>query len=115
IVVLSLADGSTRTLWSAPTGVNVTSVAVSPEGASVGAGTGEGTLVVVDVSTGQLRWSASGHEGPVSHVAWSPDGRWLASGSIDRTVRLWDAPTGQLRRTMSAGNGSARSVVFSSD
>lgn len=115
IVVLSLADGSTRTLWSAPPGVNVTSVAVSPEGASVGAGTGEGTLVVVDVSTGQLRWSASGHEGPVSHVAWSPDGRWLASGSIDRTVRLWDAPTGQLRRTMSAGNGSARSVAFSSD
>src|SRR5690606_2468408 len=77
-VVLSFTDGATRTLWSTAPGVDVSSVAMSPDGGAIGAGTGEGNLVVVDVKTGRVRWRASGHEGPVSRAAWSPDGRWLA-------------------------------------
>ncbi len=115
VVAMSLVDGATRTLWAAPAGVDVDSVAVSPDGTAIAAGTDEGMLVVTDVATGRVRWSASGHDGPVSRVAWSPDGCWLATGSSDRTVRLWDQARGRMVRTMTAGNGSVRSVAFSSD
>lgn len=115
VIAMSLADGATRTVWSAGPGVGVTSVTVSPDGTAIAAGLDDGMLVVADVATGRVRWRATGHDGFVSRVAWSPDGRWLATGSVDRTIRLWDHATGRLTRTMSAGNGSVRSVAFSSD
>lgn len=43
----------------------------------------------VDLRTGAVARTFSGHEGPVRSLALSPDGRTLASGSFDRTLRTW--------------------------
>jgi WD40 repeat protein len=68
-----------------------TSVAISPDGRSIAAGSQDRAVHVWDVEGGAELAALWGHESPVTGVAFSPDGRWLASGSKDRTVRLWEA------------------------
>ena len=72
----------------------VSSVAFSPDGATLASASGEGwndkTVRLWDVATGTLLSTLTGHTSRVSSVAFSPDGRILASGSSDGTVLLWD-------------------------
>ncbi len=71
---------------------NVYSVAWSPDGNNLAAGTsgGDFTLLLWNAASGQYLRALSGHTQMVTSVAWSPDGKTLASASRDKTVRLWD-------------------------
>jgi WD40 repeat protein len=91
------------------------SVAFSPDGKVLAAGTAEGQIRLWRVTDGQPLLTCEGHLGAVWSVAFSPDGRLLASGSTDGTVRLWEVNTGQSLKTLAGHTHQVWSVAFSPD
>jgi WD40 repeat protein len=97
--------------------LRVRTVAFSPDGKFVAAGTGEpkqpGTVTVWEVANQKRRWlqpTASG----VSSVAFSPDGKMLAVAGFDGAAKLLDTVSGELKRTLTHPN-QVRSVAFAPD
>jgi transcription initiation factor TFIID subunit 5 len=70
-----------------------TSLAFSPDGASLAAGCDDGSIAVWDLGSAQAQAQLAGHTSAVHTLAWSHgSGTVLASGGADCTVRLWSAP-----------------------
>lgn len=101
VLFTSSLDGSVRAwdllryrnfrVFTAPTRLPFTCLAVDPAGEVVAAGSHESfDIHIWSVQTGQLLDQLSGHEGPISTLAFAPNGGSLVSGSWDRTVRIWD-------------------------
>ena len=91
------------------------SVAFSPDGKVLAAGTAEGQVRLWRVTDGQPLLTCEGHLGAVWSVAFSPDGRLLASGSTDGTVRLWEVSTGHSLKMLAGHTHQVWSVAFSPD
>ena len=72
------------------TEAGVTSVAISPDGRLVAAGSLDTVVRIWDVATGQLLERLRGHRDSVYSVRFTPDGRGLISGSLDKTLKYWD-------------------------
>jgi len=68
----------------------VTSVAISPNGMLVAAGSLDTVVRIWDVTTGMLVERLRGHRDSVYSVAFTPDGKGLVSGSLDKTLKYWD-------------------------
>jgi RNA polymerase sigma factor (sigma-70 family) len=82
----------------------VHSLNYSPDGKTLAAGNGDGTVSLWDVAGGRESRRIPGHRREVRSVAFSPDGRAVASASFDGDLFLWDAATGkQLRQLAGAG------------
>ncbi|MGB3716160.1 MAG: TIR domain-containing protein [Candidatus Promineifilaceae bacterium] len=80
------------------TGGGVTSVAFSPDGQTLVAGTFDwgNNVSLWDVQSGHpIALGMEGHSDEVFTVAFSPDGRFAASGCLDGTIIFWDPATGQ--------------------
>ncbi len=56
----------------------------------IACGTGKGTIVILDRSSGKRLTELGGDSGPVQSVETSPDGRYLISGYANETVLFWD-------------------------
>ena len=86
-------DGSSTVLTD-PDSLNndagVTSVAISPDGRWVAAGSLDTVVRIWEVGTGKLVERLKGHRKSVYSVAFTPDGRGLVSGSLDKTLKYWD-------------------------
>jgi len=87
-----MIDGTSKVLTTndhdSYAGVN--SVAISPNGQYVAAGSFDAVVRIWDVSTGQLVERLRGHGYSVYSVAFTPDGKGLVSGSRDKTLKFWD-------------------------
>jgi tricorn protease len=57
---------------------HVTSLAASPDGATVAAAAHDGRLLTVDVTSGQVTELAASEDGDIGGLSWSPDSAWLA-------------------------------------
>src|SRR6266576_2478309 len=68
----------------------VTSVAISPNGQFVAAGSLDTVVRVWDMATGVLVERLRGHRDSVYSVAFTADGKGLVSGSLDKTLKYWD-------------------------
>ena len=68
----------------------MTSVAISPNGQFVAAGSLDTVVRIWDVATGVLVERLRGHRDSVYSVAFTPDGKGLVSGSLDKTLKFWD-------------------------
>ena len=98
----------------------VTSVAVSPDGGWIGAGSSQGSVCLwaVDQPTDPRCWSA--HETEIDafavrSLAFSPDSGMLASAGNDGLVSLWGVADGALRGTLSGYTRGVYAVAFSPD
>ena len=69
---------------------DVTSVAISPSGRFVAAGSLDAIVRIWEVATGVLVMRLRGHQDSVTCVAFTPDGRGIVSGSLDNTLKLWE-------------------------
>jgi WD40 repeat protein len=109
----------------------ISSIALSPDGTTLIAGSGT-QVKIWDAATGkQLHTLAtneshtSGEPGgmqmtsccgsEVRAVAISPDGTLIVSAHDDETIKLWDTRAGELMRTIKSRFPDLRSVVFSAD
>lgn len=87
-------------------------MAVSPDGTLLASDDSEGSLVLRDAATGEVRQTLPGSS-RVTGVAFSPDGMTLASIGLDGTLTLWDVAGGSARTRISAGRPTA--LAFSPD
>jgi WD40 repeat protein len=86
-----LADAATgKELRHLKLADSVNSLALSPDGKILAAGTQGEELHLVDPATVQPIRALKGHGRPIRSVAFSPDGKRLVSGSMDMTVRVWE-------------------------
>jgi WD40 repeat protein len=98
----------------------VLTVAFSPDGERLAAGTDAGTVHVWDAvaargGSAPAARRLTGHTDWVNAVAFSPDSELLASGSGSGTVRIWDAASGALRHRLVGHGGRVRTVAFAPD
>ncbi|MEA5572412.1 serine/threonine-protein kinase [Calothrix sp. UHCC 0171] len=93
----------------------VRSVAFSPGGKSLVSGSGDKTIKLWDLLTGEQIHTLIGHSDSVSSVAISPDGKILVSCSGDKTIKLWNLETEEEIRTLIGHSDSVSSVAISPD
>jgi WD40 repeat protein len=80
-----------KTLAELQTG-GVESLALSPDGSALAAGTFSGVVMLWNTGTGEKLFTLSGHTAQVLALAFSPDGKTLATatGWGDGVTKLWD-------------------------
>ena len=75
----------------------------------------QSAVLILDVASGRVIHTLSGHSGEVSSFAFSPDSRRLATASYDRTIKLWDMATGQDVFTLVGHTSGLTCLAFSPD
>ncbi|TWU07433.1 DUF4062 domain-containing protein [Stieleria varia] len=95
---------------------DVTTLALSPDGASLITGGGDDCLVKL-WSTGSLHCVSelSGHESPVFASCVTPDGNWAATGSKDGSVRVWDLREPKCQAELRIHNSTVNGLAITSD
>jgi WD40 repeat protein len=68
----------------------VWSLVVSPDGAEMAVGSGDGIVRVIRGKK-MIEVKGQNHTGPVTGLAYTPDGSTLISAGHDKTIRTWDA------------------------
>ena len=108
IIASASGDRSVR-LWNVRSGSlrqkflaleGLTTVALSPDGLLVAAGSHTGSLSIWDVEKDEsvkilerhmnVSGPATGHNDSICSVSFSPSGRELVSGSLDNTIKIWE-------------------------
>ena len=92
-------------------------LAWSPDGVLLALeGETDGTVVVLNVASGQEQMSFNGGDSGMCSVAWSPDGKRLAAAREDGGVSAWKCETGaEIFGIQAVREGQARSVAWSPD
>ncbi|HLM71763.1 MAG TPA: NB-ARC domain-containing protein, partial [Polyangiaceae bacterium] len=93
----------------------VMGVAVTADGRLAVSASGDSTLNVWDLATGQAVRALEGHSNRVKAVAVTADGRFAVSASLDKTLRVWDLATGQAVRTLEGHSNWVNGVAVAAD
>ena len=116
------SENATIQLWDFTTGqelrtlsgnIDARSLAFSPDGTMLAAGSGDNMIQLWSIATGQILHTLNGVRWGPQSLAFSPDGTMLAAGLIDNSIRLWVIATGQELLTGQADG--LESVAFSLD
>jgi WD40 repeat protein/serine/threonine protein kinase len=98
----------------------VESIAFSPGGDRLAAGSMDGTIKVWDAATWRELHQLEPHSGPVLAVAFSPDGTRITSSTghyfysgDECAIQIWDSASGQLIHTLRGHQGAVFSLAFS--
>ncbi|CAD8213446.1 unnamed protein product [Paramecium octaurelia] len=94
---------------------SVYTICFSPNGTTLASGSGDNSVRLWDVKTGQQKAKLDGHTHYVYSICFSPDGSKIVSGSEDRSIRLWDVQTGQQITKLDGHTSAIYSVCFSPD
>jgi WD40 repeat protein len=91
---------------------SIGSLALSPDGKTLGVAGADGTERLFDLASGQQVVSLPGHQGNTFAMAFSPDGKILAAGTTSGGVQWWDLTDHKL---IAQGIGEVTDVAFSPD
>lgn len=98
---------------------SIASMALSPNGKYLAAGSFSGHIRVWQVADGRTLMSFRGHERIVWAIAFSPDSQMLASGGYDCGIKLWEIREGEKNgrclRMLSGHEKWIRTISFSPD
>jgi WD40 repeat protein/DNA-binding XRE family transcriptional regulator len=121
---ISGIENSEMLLWSLSTGKlirrypvdgGVLTVAFHPNDGSVFVGTGTSTFIQLDLQTGEILNTFTGHNEVIIDVEIFANGRYAISASADKTLRLWELERGQVMRRFAAPNALLFEVDLSPD
>ena len=70
-------------------------LSISVSGDKLFSSSGDKTIRVWDLNTGDDISIIRGHTAPINEIKLSPDGRWVVSASDDGNLRIWDSQTGE--------------------
>jgi WD40 repeat protein len=101
-----------RLFWGE--GDEFTSVAFSPDGKLLAAGSANGRVRLWTVG-GRLLHVLDGHRGLIWSLAFAADGKTLATAGEDGTARLWELATGRERARLTGHRGDVFAVAFAPD
>lgn len=93
----------------------VTSIAFSPDGATLASGSEDKTIEMWKLDAGKRWYTLTGHSDWVTCVAFSPDGATLASGGRDKTIQIWDLNKGKWWYALRGHEDRVYAVAFSPD
>jgi WD40 repeat protein len=88
--------------------------AFSPDSHSLGIAYGN-VVKILDVTSGRLRATLSGHELDIKSVDFSLNGRFIVTASIDNTARIWSSESGSLIHILKGHSASVLWAGFSPD
>ena len=130
MIATASVDGSLR-VWEARTGKETArlapespgygkpqsfhSVAWSPDDKQLAVGAKDGSVRLVDPSSGAVRHTLQHHTAQVETVTFSPDGRRLVSASLDSAAVVWDAATGAIIEVLRGHKDGVLGAVFAGD
>ncbi len=89
--------------------------AVDPAGERLAIVTAEKVINIIDLASGVVESTLSGHTNYVEVLKFSPDGKTLASASLDHTVRVWDVAAQKQRHVLRGHNAQIGALAFSPD
>ncbi|KAG8742142.1 POC1 centriolar protein A [Ceratobasidium sp. 423] len=114
-IAISQRDEAVLAIWTAES--PVWSMAISPDGDRIAAGSDNGSIHVYDIHTGAIiSGPFNGHTSTVLSVAFSPDGTHIVSCSSDKTVIIWDSHSGNIvAGPLHRHKSDVWSVAFSPD
>jgi WD40 repeat protein len=96
-------------------GTPIHDIAISPDGSTIVLAREDHFIDLMNVKTGGLLHSLSGHVKSVDTVAFSPDGKELMSGGQDGQAIIWGLPSGKVLQTLQGQHGRIMDVAFSPD
>ncbi|WNG22447.1 WD40 repeat domain-containing protein [Cystobacter fuscus] len=88
-------------------------LAVSPDRELIAAGGTDGTVRVLEASSGRQVLGLSGVTGSVRGLAFAPDGKTLAAGG-ERDVTLWSLPSGSVAGQLAGHTAKIWALAFDS-
>ncbi len=107
-------DPATAELIAIPTGIAKRTIAFSPDGKQLVAGSGP-DLRMWDPATGVEVGLIRADRSDVLAATFSPDGALIATGGSDRMVHLWDASRGAEVAVLAGHRGLVNALAFSPD
>jgi small GTP-binding protein len=122
---LASAHEQSIRLWDAGTGVGLRPIRVPASDTIsslawgsrdlIAIGLFDGTVLIINPSTGLRTHVLDGHFDTVNVLEWSPDGALLASGSNDGSIRIWDCRNSKKQTVLGEHAGPVRSIAWSPD
>jgi WD40 repeat protein len=111
-----VADGHTETWFQV---LPFTSVAISGKGKTLALGTGDGTITLLDATSGKVQHTLKGHTAAVLALAFSGDDQTLVSVArpFQRLgeIRRWDVAGGTAKEAFRVRMGAGTFVAFTGD
>lgn len=92
LILWEMTTGAVYQTLSFPEGIELSSLAFSPDSRLAAIGHQNGDIVLVDLLSFQIITTLQGHASSVDHLVFSKDGRILVSGGQDGSVRFWGIP-----------------------
>ena len=88
-------------------------LALSRDGKTLVVAGGDGVIRFVDMATGEIRRTITGHTNAIYMAIFSPDEKLMASSSRDLTARIWDLLTGRELKKLNGFRCSVKAIAYS--